>query len=301
MNNQLDIQPIDEFFSVPVGLKEVESIYGFKLYSSDALVKSFLNAIQSSSRGHNVYKPIEKLVKQKRIMIVYQVKGLLSFLSHKMFGSPEDKSIMGFFNMTSKKVYIMIDNNISIFGVANNDLIASTTMHECQHLFASLNWKKFLSLYKDELYRYYVSAFSRIFSLTKIPKEMPKIIYFIGQLEGTMKRERILGQLDAYGKILKKYLKPASKLSSDKFDEVLYDFQASIRLFVKYFDIFVRSYRNYINIFGPLDMAYRDAFSKRNSYTTAYQELIAPSEVICVLTEIKPTHPKVKRAFKEFS
>ena len=65
--------------------------------------------------------------------------------------------------------------------------------------------------------------------------------------------------------------------------------------------MFIGNYRKFKNIFGPLQIAYRDAFSKQNSYTTPYQELIAPSEVICVLTEMKPTYPKIKKAFKEFS
>ena len=159
----MEEQQLDELFTVPVGLQLVDNLYGFKVYSSDRLVNAFLKGIQSSSTGSAVYKQIASLVKSKKIMPVYQVRGILKFLRHKMFGNPEDKSILGFYHMDVKRIYIMIDNNISIFGLVNNNEIASTTIHECQHLFADINRNKFISIFKDELYRYYASIFSRIF------------------------------------------------------------------------------------------------------------------------------------------
>jgi hypothetical protein len=296
MNNK---QKLEEFFSIPIGLEEVDNIFGFKVYSSDGLVKSFLKSIKSSGRGNPVYEPIEKLVKAKRIMPVYQIKGVLKFLKHKMIGNPEDKAIMGFYHMGIKRVYIMIDNNVSIFGHASNDDIASTTIHECQHLFADSNKAKFVSLFKDELKRYYISAFSRIFELKQIPKEVDKVILYISSFEGK-NFNTIPKRLDGYEKVLRG-LRPASSLTNEQFDQNINDIRRSIIMFTKYFDMFVRSYRNYKNIFGPLDRAYRDAFSKRNSYTSPYQELISVSEVICVLSEIKPSNPKIKKAFKVFS
>jgi hypothetical protein len=296
----MDQQQLDELFSIPIGLKEVDDIYGFKVYSSDKLIDSFLKAIKSSGRGNPVYSPIESLVRKKKITPIYQVKGILKFLSHKMFGRPEDKAILGFYHMGVKRVYVMIDNSISIFGLASNDEIASTTMHECQHLFADMGRAKFMSIFKEEIERYYISAFSRIFSLNRIPqKEISTVIRFIGTFEGE-RLNKVTGKIPAYKQVLEP-LKSYSTLNDEEFFKVATDLGLLIEMFTNHFNIFLRSFRKYKHILGPLDRAYREAFGKRNIYTTPYQELISLSEVICVLTEIRPGHPKIKQVFKAFA
>jgi hypothetical protein len=294
-----DNQEIQEFFSVPINLKEVDNLYGFKVYSSDGLVKAFLKSIEKSSKGNFIYKPIEKLVQQKKIMPIYQIKGVLSFLKHKMFGHPSDKAIMGFYHLGVKRVYVMIDNNVSILGHAKNDEIASTTVHECQHLFADLNRGKFVSIFKDELRRYYSSAFSRIFKLNQIPKNINKIVTTISSFEG-VSLNKVLNKWPQYKKVLES-MKPYSDLSDEEFDKKVDDIRIIITLFTRHFDLFVRNYRHYPDIFKGLNRAYRDAFNKQNTHTSPYQELINTSEVICVFSEMRPGNSKIKKVFREFS
>jgi hypothetical protein len=290
---------LDELFAPPIGLKEVENLYGFKLYSSDKIVESYLNAIKKSGRGNPVYEPIEKLVRAKKIMPVFKVKGILKFFSHKMFGNPEDKAILGFYHMGVKRIYIMIENNISAIAHAKNDDIASTTIHECQHLFADINRARFTSIFKEDLFRYYALAFSRIFELKQTPKTIDRMITFLGTFEGEGLRT-VHKKFKEYETILMTF-KKESTLNPDEFDRRVRQLLLAIRLFTDHFDTFVRSYRKFTTILSPLDRAYRDAFSKPNIYTTAYQELISISEVICVLSELKPGYPKIKKAFKVFS
>jgi hypothetical protein len=295
----MDDQNLQELFVVPIGLKEVENLFGFKVYSSDKLVEKFLASFEKSGRGKPVYGPVKSLVQSKKIIPAFQVPGILKFLKHKMFGNPSDKAILGFYHMGVKKVYIMIDNSISAFGLANDDDIASTTIHECQHLFADMNRPKFISIFNEELFRYYTMAFSRIFSLKENPKEIRDIVKFISTFEGEGLNTVDKRLPDYYKKLtsLKKY----STLSEDEFNGRLGELIVLIKLFTKYFEVFVRSYRKYIRILGPLDRAYRDAFSKSNIYTTSYQELISVSEVICVLSEIKPGYSKIKKVFQSFT
>lgn len=295
----MEEQHIDEFFSVPVGLQLVDNIYGFKVYSSERLVNAFLKAINNSPNGKPVYKEIEALIRSNKIMPVYQVKGILKFLKHKMFGNPEDKAIMGFYHMGIKRVYIMIDNNISALGIANNNEIANTTIHECQHLFADMNRTKFMSIFKQELYRYYASAFSRIFELNTIPKELQKIITFIGTFEGEG-LNNVRNKLTTYHKNLMT-LKKYSSLDNEEFESRVRITIRVIALFMDRFDVFIRRYREYGKILGPLNRAYLDAFGRSNISTTSYQELISLSEVICVLSEIRSGHPKIKKVFKSFT
>lgn len=295
----MDEQHLDELFAPPYGLKEVDNIYGFRVYTSDRIIESFLRSFKKSGRGNPIYKPVESLVRSKKIMPVFQIPGILKFFKHKMFGNPEDKAILGFYHMGIKRVYIMIDNNISIFAHAENDDIASTTIHECQHLFADMNRAKFMSMFKEELIRYYTMAFSRIFSLKQKPKEIEKIIQFIGTFEGEG-LNNVEGKLKKYEQVLM-LMKNESTLSPEDFDIRVREILLVIKLFTNHFDTFVRAYRNFADVLGPLDRAYKESFSKGNRFTTSYQELISVSEVICVLSEIKPGYPKIKKVFQSFS
>jgi hypothetical protein len=217
-----------------------------------------------------------------------------------MFGNPEDKAILGFYHMGVKRVYIMIDNNISVLGHAKNDDIASTTIHECQHLFADMNRSKFMSIFREDMDRYYISAFSRIFEFNQIPKnEMNKLINFISTFEGEG-LNKVKNKLEKYRSFLMP-LQKYSKINEGEFIKRVNDILLLIKLFTERFDLFLKVYRKYTHIFGPLDRAYKDAFGKRNSYTTPYQELISVSEVICVLSEIFPSNPRIKKGFKTFS
>jgi hypothetical protein len=217
-----------------------------------------------------------------------------------MFGRPGDKAILGFYHMVKKRVYVMIDNSISVFGLASNDEIASTTMHECQHLFADMDRSKFMSIFKDEIDRYYISAFSRIYSFTQIPrKEIDTVIKFIATFEGEG-LNRVKQKLDAYREVLLP-LQRYSTLTESDFIKRTNDILLMIHMFTDRFELFLKIYRKYTSIFGPLNNAYKDAFGKPNIYTTPYQELISISEVICVLSELKPSSPKIKKGFQSFS
>jgi hypothetical protein len=51
-------------------------------------------------------------------------------------------------------------------------------------------------------------------------------------------------------------------------------------------------------IFTSLNRAYWEAFGEKNKYTTPIQELISLSEVACVLSEMNPSDPVIKKLFQ---
>ncbi len=107
--------------------------------------------------------------------------------------------------------------------------------------------------------------------------------------------------LSKYYRILEKILMPHSQMETNEFRSTLTDLIVVVKVYLMSFEAFVRMYRQYMHILGPLDRTYRDAFGKRNTYTTTYQELSAPSEVISVFSEMKPTNSKIKKMFKELT
>jgi hypothetical protein len=286
---------IQELFALPTGLKQVANIEGMKLYSSEKLKKAFLLSFSKSGRGKPIYPSIEKMVNSDLITPCYLSKNLYRLFKHKMTGG-QNKTIMGFYYLHNKKVYVLIDNNINIFGSASNDLIVSTTMHECMHLCAGRFRSKFISLFKPVLKKFYENAFTGIFKL-KSPMNTEKIINFIMRFENSTPKV-INKELSNYFRLLEKEMKDITSLNEKEFRKVLTDYIVSIKISMTSFPVFVKVYRKYLHIFGPLHKSYEQTFGKRNKYTTVFQELYAPSEVICVLSEMAPTTSIIKKAFK---
>ena len=291
---------IEELFALPIGLELEASVDGQKFYSSQKLKESFLKSLGASGRVTKYYNQIEKLVIDKRLIVpCYLSKNMFRFFKHKMFGNPEDKSILGFYHLSQKRVFILIDNTISPFGTGKNDFLASTTIHECVHLYADRMKSRFLSTFKQELERYYISYFSRVFRLDKKIDVMP-IVKFISVFE--YKRSNNLNkQLMSYYDLIVKYIKPYTTLDEKEFTNRLNALIVCIKLSLVNFPAFIRMFRQYKVLFEPLDRAYQEAFGTRNLYTTPYQELSSVSEVICVLSEMKPQYPKIVKMFKEMA
>lgn len=292
MDNQLQ-----ELFSLPVGLELVTTISGMKLYSSENLKKAFLLAFEKEGRGKPVANDVKKLVDNGVVTPVYLSKGLLKFISHRIFGGA-NKTIQGFYHMEIQKIYILIDNNINIFGTGSSDFLISTTMHECMHLLAGTKNSAFLSIFMPILLDYYNEALKLIFNTDDIkPAAIKKILNFTVKFEAAKKKE-INSALTNYYKLLETNIKPFSKMDEHLFRKMLTDYIVCLKLLVTDFNVFVRQARNYIPILSALNKAYYEAFGKRNTYTTAIQELIWPSEVACVYSEIFPNASVIKKAFK---
>jgi hypothetical protein len=295
-----DEDRLNELFSMPIGLEVEAVVDGQKFYSSQKIKDAFMKSIGSSGRSAPIYKQIESLVMKKKLLVpCYLTKNMFRFFVHKMFGRPEDKSVLGFYHMKQKRVFVLIDNTISAFGTAKNDFLASTVMHECVHLYADRMKGRFVKLFKEELSRYYISYLSRVYSLKTKP-DVSDLINFISSFE-YQRSEQMNKQLSAYHSLLERILKPHTTLNSGDFDQTLTDLIVIIKIYLVNFSAFVRMYRQYKHILGPLDRAYAEAFGKRNTYTTPYQELSSVSEVICVLSEMRPTHPKIKKMFKDMA
>lgn len=296
----MDDKYIEELFALPVGLELEAVVDGQKFYSSAKLKEAFLKAMKTTGRSNPIYDQLEVLVMQKRLIVpCYLSKNMFRFFVHKMLGDPENKYILGFYHMKQKRVFILIDNTVTPIGTAKNDFLASTTMHECVHLYADRMKGRFLKTFFPELERFYISYFSRVFK-TKSKPDVTDIIKFISRFE-YQRSEQMNKQLATYYNLIDKAVRPISEMQEKDLVETLQSLIVSLKLSLINFSVFTRMYRRYINIYGPLDRAYQEAFGSKNTYTTPYQELMSVSEVICVLSEMKPTYSKIKKMFRDMA
>lgn len=287
---------IQELFAPPVGLHLVDIVDGMKLYSSAKLMKKFLLAFEKSSKGKDKVDIIDKLMRKGLVIPCFKSKGALRFLKNKIFGSEDSKAILGLYNFENKKVYILIDNNSTIFGTSSNNELVSTTLHESMHLAAGRNMKQFLKIMIPTLRKYYSEVFSKIFSLKSVPN-IDEIIYHLASYENA-NRADTNRKLTKYYNLLFDTFKDSTNLDETQLRLKLQNYIVSMKIFFVSFSSFVRSYRKWESIFIELNHAYEKTFGKRNIYTSPFQELVSVSEVACVMAEMVSTDSKVKAILK---
>lgn len=284
-----------ELFSTPTGLEPAYQMDNLTFYSSDKLKKNFVIAFLKSSKGKNVAKQIDSLVEKGIVIPCYKSKNVLSFIKHKL--TSDNKYIMAFYAVEDKKVVVIIDNSSTIFGTSSNNELTSTTMHECMHLAAGRNLNQFLKVFSPNLIKYYSAFFSDYLKIENINQS--KIRAFINYLKEFEKRgpsyaNRKLGE---YFTVIENLFLEDSKLDKDVFNKRLTDMVVACKLFILSISSLMKNARKFAMVFTSLNRAYETAFGEKNKYTTPIQELVSLSEIACVLAEMRPLDPVIKKIF----
>lgn len=288
---------LNELFAPPIGLKPAYSMGSTTFYSSDKLKNRFILAFKKSSKGKMIASEIQKLVEDDVIIPCYNSKNLLSFIKHKL-SKGVNKFIAAFYVIEDKKVIVLIDNSATVFGSSSNNEIASTTMHECMHLIAAKNLPKFVKVFLPKLKAYYSEFFKDYLQLKTVDsKKINEYIKYMLKFEknGSMYANRNLANLY---KLLETLFLSDSNLSEQDFKIRLTNLIVATKLFIVNMPSLMRSANKFAMVFTSLNRAYQQAFGEKNKYTTPIQEMISLSEVACVLSEMKPKDPVIKKLFQ---
>ena len=287
---------LNELFALPIGLKKVAEFDGIEFYGSESLNQKLSDALNSSVYTKLISVELKKLIDNGTITPVFSSKGIIKYIANLMMLGPNHglKNIFAFFNVSDKKIFVLIDNN-SFVGYINNDTISKLIIHELIHKVASEQPTYFLSAFKDSLNIFYKEFFKKIFYL----KESKELDLLSENLYKTMfyasehGKEINLKILKAKFDLFKKY----SSLSGEKFDKILHDYFMIIRFhFSNRYDLIYNDKFKYI-LKVPY-FVYRDKFGFFPTEKGCVQELIIPSEVISSISEYNPT-PTVYSSIKK--
>jgi len=257
--------------------------------------------MEKTGRSKFIVPILKDLVEKGIVVPVFYSKGLFKLIKSRISKNPEDiekKSIAGFFDSRSKKVYIMIENSLNLFGFSSNDLMATITIHECLHMLSSTKPNKFLNIFKSDLIKFYKNLFEKIFTIDNLPNNVVfNIIKFLFSTFEMKEEFSINPSLSKYHKYLQKTLEKYSKLDSQEFNKVLVDYIVIVKLYLLNFSTFLRASRMYQHILSPIYNSYK-LFGEKHIPSIMIQELIYPSEVISILSEIENSS-KIIKALKQ--
>lgn len=292
-----------EFFDLPLGAKLVDTVHGQKLYGSDKLNKKFLRAMEKTGRVKPIVPTLEKLIKRKILTPVYQSSGMIRFFLAKTF-SPHPKRALAFYVPSTGRIYILIDSESNIFGLASDNELSVSTLHELVHKGAKTDSKVFMSLFKENLKDFYKFYWGTYFNVND--KDIPDkfvndmVLYLFNKIElnyKNLKTKDIVTYLDK----LKDQFKDKSTVGEEQFNRLMTSYinvTWARYVGINQFYSIVRSNRHVIN---PLYKAYNHAFNIPVSTIRelCYQELTLPSEVIALTAMVKQPDKKVYQLVKK--
>jgi len=296
-----------ELFAPPVGLHPIPVFGNMKLYTSESLRKKYLKAMSKTEKLKPVIGHVSKLVNDNIIIPAFMTKGIVRTLFYRMFPidrartadqyfRKEFKNVYGFYDSGSKKIYLLISNNINIFGMSSNKLLANLTVHESAHMYAANKPGKFISKFRSDLFDYYNYYFTELLDLRgNYSKELLTIVEL---LFNRFEKSKDISNKDLvrYHTLLMKF-KPFSQLHDDEFDRKIRDYIVAVKLFVKSTSAFIRNMNRYMEILLPLEHAYKKTFGGNDAGNLVIQELLFPSEVIAVASEIGNGSSIVRKIF----
>ena len=297
---------IQELFALPIGLKSAGNIAGIPLYTSELLKEKYIESMTNTTLTKNIASSMTTLVKDGRIVPCYASSGMITFLikridinakrylpllSHVLGSSMRS---LGMYQASDKKLYVIIDNSGEMAGDLGNREIARISVHELIHMSAHENTPKFLPLFYDELGKFYSSLLSNLFSLENVPinkfKEFSKFIFVNFEKGGMIKFSELYKKLQSFIVY--------SSLTELEFRDRCMKYMSAIRLMLTDLESFYDQSSNQLKVIQiNIEKAYKHAFSGTTKDILYGQELIFPSEVIAVSSEINVT-PKISTAVR---
>ena len=290
----------NEMFAFPINLKPVVKLDNELFYGGGSLNKSFIKALNKSSRTKKVASQFEKMIKTKQLVPCFLHKGFLKFMAWKVFAPSGVKNIMGFYYPKNKKVYILLSNDLNVFAYTSNNFLAKLTVHECIHLFADKKPSSFLNTFKNEINIFYKKLLCKTFSIDEkklddsIINRISKFIFTNLERKGRITNS----SLSNYFKLLNNELRELTTLSEDVFEKILIDYIVISKIYLNDIGKFFSVKTRYKHILDAIESAYKEAFNFKNTDTTCIQELIYPSEIIAIYSEYEK-NPKIFSSIKQ--
>jgi hypothetical protein len=287
----MEEQTLLELFSIPIGLKPKVKIDDVQLYGSTSLDKNYKKSIAKSETASYASAQISRLVDNGMLNACYLNKGIIRVLLWKVLVIHPIKSILAFFAPHTNKIYILIDNNISIVGYIPNKFLGNLTIHETCHMGCFNDYMGFFNIFSQDLINYYSNYFKILFKLDEVPEKKVKDFAFSLVKSETQKVRRtiILPVIETFLESLRKYFKG----TTEEFDRLknMYLFICRV-IMSSWNEQSMRDIMNSRDVIAPLYKSYRESFGFRTRHILHCQEVVTASEVICVYSEIAP-HDKI--------
>jgi len=274
---------------LPKSLSVVDTLEGQKLYSSEAVRQKFISAISNQKILAPVSDKIANLINRQIIVPCFASGNLIKFMAHKFFSDQMSKSILGFYFSERNMIYILLDNHTKFAFFMSNKALSSVTLHELMH-YASWNLKtRFFSLHKDTFRKYFRTFYKLQFNINVPDKIIDEIVLFVLK-NFEYPKQHSPNFLARLADLM--YVRFEGAISNDdERDEMVRHTLAAVKLFLVNPNSFIQSIQSgdevVSTVVANLHKSYK-VLNIRDPKSLTIQELIYPSEIICIQSQFRP-------------
>ncbi len=287
---------LNEIFElVPLGLKVIGTIDGQTVKSSKSIDKTIKGMLRNSPATKDFFPKIEEGMDHGIILVGYEDGNKLEFLKSRWRDyrqKSHKKNYLGYTSTKDHKIAVVLDENVTLSGRAIRD-IPHTICHECIHLVAYQLWKPFLlTNMKPRLLPFYRTLFeSFVPGVRKISDQrMAETITEASKINDNIHQGKPDTQsvFDIWYQLLREV---TDDKSADK---------ALLIVFAPYYEYYFNSlkpkYRKYSKIaLKAFGQSYkRIGINNVFGMTIPCQEIMFPSEIVCISNQYKPAPENVR-------
>jgi len=289
--NEGELVYLEEAWGIlPKSLSVVDTLEGQKLYSSDAVKKKFVDAISGQKILAPVTDKIQNLIDRQIIVPCFASGNLIKFMAHKFFSDQMSKSLLGFYFSERNKIYILLDNHTKFAIFMSDKALSSVTIHEMMH-YASWNLKdRFFTMHKDAMRKYFRSYYKLQFGINTADNLIDELVRFaLKNFEYPKKHSTSF--LARYADLLFTRFENAITNEEER-DVMVRHTLAVVKLYLVNPNAFIQSIRSgdpiVTEVVANLYKSYK-ALNIKDPRSLTIQELVYPSEVICIQSQHRPS------------
>ena len=289
LNELLDLAPI---MLSPDGIIDGQTIH------SNSRIKDYVKEwVKFSPATKDISKKVIEGIEAKKIMIGYEHTSKLRFLKTRYRDYWEqdrssENGYLGYISVSDHKVAIILDENVNITGKSIRD-ISPTITHELCHLIALDLWKPYLlACMKPYLIPFYQNLFVQYEpSVANISNGiLTESIIDISRITDHNFFDR--PDMAKVFEIWYNYLRHS--MSADRADQVL------IEVFAPYYKFGIGNLKaDKLKLVKPSIFKFAKAYKQLKindalNITLPSQEIIFPSEIVCIINQRKPSSEIIK-------
>ena len=268
--------------------REVITHNGVDFYTNEVLRQKFIISLMKHTPVKS-HKTISDLVNKKILYPAFMTKSTFQWYTRYSIDPEQDNEmsgVLGFYNPSTKKIFILIDAGYSVIGWVSDKHLAAVTLHECMHMAAKTNPTKFLRTNIKAYNDYYSEFLKFVFSTKSVnQKGLLDWIIYMHKFETSPNSSNL--KKDDYLNKIKAAVKGHTKLSDEDIDDrCSYIWAYLVGTHASSGSQQMNTIRKFKNVYIALMESYKKAF-RFTARTLAYQELFTPSEVICILASME--------------
>jgi hypothetical protein len=277
-----------------VGYNHVGNIDNEIIYTNDRIKSKFIESISSQDTFKPIMDTVIKLIDLNVVVPANIKQGLINKIVYLFFKNKKkfakSDHMVAFFDRESGKIFCLIENIEEVNYWKKSEMLSLVLLHEFQHMTATVFPISFMRLHSKSLITYYKKFFELFFKADVSDKVVYKVINWIhSKLETTTGTTLNTSTfLTEYHNLLWNTLRPSYENTA----QLEIDLHRFFRVLIKYlqgFNDYTRALHskdiNCISMYISLRDAYKSLKVMNHIDSLFIQELLAPSEVICIESE----------------